>query len=79
MYADIIEQQHIALIGLIAVVVILLFGVAALFVRLSESKLVVNCSSFSSYGAALKALPDYPDLDWNHNGIPCEKLYNHGN
>jgi len=55
------------------IVLLLSFGVALL--ELKERRKVVTCDSFSSYRDAREALPRYPGLDGNNNGIPCEELY----
>lgn len=68
------------ILGWALLVVFLLFVLVSslYFIRLNDSRLILNCGSFNSYADALKALPQHPKLDKNHNGIPCEKEFPNG-
>jgi hypothetical protein len=34
-----------------------------------------TCASYSSYAEILKAFPTNPQLDGNHDGMPCESRF----
>lgn len=76
MQAQTIQTLMRVTMGLLALLAILLVGTGLLAVRLSESRLVITCGSFSSYAEAqafMKAHPAYASkLDRNHNGEACE-------
>lgn len=63
-------------LGIVTLVLILMASL--FFIRLNESRIIVNCHSFNSYAEALQAFPKHSGLDKNHNGIPCEELFYHG-
>lgn len=64
------------LLGIVSIVLVLMTSLY--FIRLNDSRPILNCGSFNSYADALQALPANHKLDRNHNGIPCERLYYHG-
>lgn len=64
---------------LLGVVIVLTVVLGSFFVRLNESRLVINCSSFSSYGDLMNFIrinPGYDKrLDHNGDGRPCTDIY----
>lgn len=48
----------------------------ALYYAFAYRKPIVNCDTLSSYKDAEAALLVYPELDKNHDGIPCEEKFN---
>lgn len=63
----------------LGIVLLILLSMASLFfIRLNDSRLILNCASFNSYAEAIKALPLHAGLDWNHDGHPCEKEFPNG-
>lgn len=78
-YIKELHLENIKSIILLGVSIGLFFGVLIMtclyVVRLNDSRIIINCGSFSSYKDALRAynMGDRA-LDHNHNGVPCESL-----
>lgn len=76
----IIHEQNKLLRALLTTAVILfLFGWASLYALdylVRTRKPIVNCDTLSSYKDAEAALASHPELDKNHDGIPCEEKFN---
>lgn len=50
-------------------------GISYLYYSQPNARLIVNCSTFSSYKDAVRAYNMGAwNLDRNHNGVPCESL-----